>query len=129
MISKETKETIACSTVPIILGNGVHSIRLAWRLYQTIGTASIRLGATRRPSELLSLFCVFRKAAKDERLLLEQLSDIFEEFDGYLLLLIPTDEAAHRFVISHREFLSARFILSAPNEVLEHLPYLYNRNP
>ena len=124
MISKETKETIACSTVPIILGNGVHSIRLAWRLYQTIGTASIRLGATRRPSEMLQIFCIFRKAAKNERLLLEQLSDISLEFEDYLLLLIPTDEPSRRFVKEHRETLSARFILSAPNEVLEHIPYL-----
>ncbi len=123
------KEEIASSTIPVILGNGTASLRLGWQLYRTIGTASLRLGKFRRPSELLSLFCVFRKAARNERLLLEQLSDIFEEFDGYLLLLIPTDEAAHRFVISHREFLSARFILSEPNEVLEHIPYLYNRNP
>ena len=124
MLTKETKDAIAASTVPVILGNGISSIRLAWRLYQTVGTASIRLGATRRPTELLGLFCVFRKAAKDERLLLEQLSDIFSEFEDYLLLLIPTDEPSRRFTEAHRDSLSARFILSAPSEVLEHIPYL-----
>lgn len=118
------KEEIASSTIPVILGNGTASLRLVWHLYRTIGTASIRLGKRRRPSELLSLLCVFRKAAKNERLLLEQLSDIFEEFDGYLLLLIPTDDPSRRFTQTHREFLSARFILSEPSEVFDHIPCL-----
>lgn len=120
MIEKEIKETIASSTVPVLLGNGTASI--AWRLYRTVGTVSLRIGTKRRWSDLFGFASVFRPAANNSRLLCEQLSDIFEEFDGYLLLLVPTDKPSRDFVAAHRDFLSARFILSEPNEVLEHIP-------
>ena len=122
-ITKEIKEAIASSTVPVLLGNGA-SFPLAWRLYRTLGTVSLRLGARRRFLELFGIFCVFRRAANNARVLLEQLSDIFEEFDGYLLFLIPTDEPSRRLIETHRDFLVARFILSEPDEVLLHIPYL-----
>ena len=123
MIEKETKEAIASSTVPVLLGNGA-TLPIAWRLYRTIGTVSLRLGTRRRFFELFGIFCVFRRAATDARVLWEQLSDLFEEFDGYLLFLIPTDEPSRRFVEERRDFLAARFILSEPDEVFKHIPCL-----
>lgn len=123
MIAKDAKEAIASSTVPVLLGDGA-SFSLAWRLYRTIGTVSLRLGKSKRVTDLLGLCSVFRPATTDPRLLLEQLSDIFEEFDGYLLLLVPTDKPSRDFVATHREFLAARFILSEPDAVLEHIPFL-----
>ena len=123
MIAKEVKEAIASSTVPVLLGNGA-PFSLAWRLYRTIGTVSLRLGTKRQLTDLLGLCSVYRPAATDPRLLLEQLSDIFEEFDGYLLLLIPTDKPSRDFAEKHRESLAARFILSEPEAVLDHIPFL-----
>ena len=127
MIAKERKELkaeIAASTIPILLGNGRASSLIAWRLYRTIGTVSLHLGTKRQLTDLVSLYSVFHPAATDHRLLLEQLSDIFEEFDAYLLFLVPTDKPSRDFLAANRDFLQTRFILSEPNEVLEHIPSL-----
>lgn len=124
MVEKETKQAIRSSVVPILLGNGAPSCRLAWRLYLTLGTVSLRLGTHRRPTDLLGLACLFRSAAKDERLRLEQLLDVSEEFSDYLLLLIPTDEPSRNLLQAHRELLEPRFILSSPDEVFLHIPCL-----
>ena len=61
----------------------------------------------------------------NDRLLCEQLLDLAEEFDGYLLLLIPTDESSHRRIDAYREALESRYIFSLPNEVFSHLPCFY----
>ena len=116
---------IRASVVPVILGNGAVSCRLAWRLYLTLGTVCLRLGSYRRASDLLGLPCVFRKASTDDRLLCEQLLDIAEEFEGYLLLLIPTDEPSTEHIERNREALASRYLLSAPDEVLSHIPCLH----
>jgi len=124
MIEKDTKEEIASSVIPVILGNGATSCRLVWRLYLTLGTVSLRLGTHRRPTDLLRLPCLFRSAAKDNRLLLEQLCDLSDEFSDYLLLLIPTDEPSRNRLAEHRKLLETRFILSSPDEVFSHIPCL-----
>ena len=121
------KEAFAASTIPVILGNGATSCRLAWRLYLTLGTVCLRLGSRRRFSDLIGLPCTFRKVSADERLLCEQLLDIAEEFDGYLLLLIPSDKHSLRPIDGHREVLETRYIISAPDNLRSHLPCL-NQN-
>ena len=122
MIDKETKEAIASSTVPLILGDGPLSSRLAWRLYFSFGAISLRLGKHRRLTDLLGLACLFRRAEKNTQLLSEQLFAIAEEFDGYLLFLLPSDEPSRRFVEEHRELLESRFILTSPAELFSQLP-------
>ena len=123
-MTKELKETIRASVVPVILGNNFLSCRLAWRLYLTLGTVSLHLGSHRRLSDLLGLPCVFRKTSNDDRLLREQLLDLAEEFDGYLLLLIPTDELSSERIDADRETISSRYVISSPDEVLSHIPCL-----
>ena len=122
MIAKDLKNEIAASVVPVLLGDGRQGSRLALRLYLSLGTVSLRLGAHRHLTDLTGIFSVFRSAATDERLLTEQLLDIFEELDGYLLLLIPTDKPSRAFVETHRDTLSSRFILAEPSDVLAHIP-------
>ncbi len=128
-MTKELKETLRSSLVPVILGNGTPSCRLAWRLYLTLGTVSLRLGAHKRASDLFGLPCVFRPASSDDRLLCEQLLDIAEEFDGYLLILIPTDDLSYQYVETSRDALESRYVISSPDEVLEHIPCLNKRYP
>ena len=123
-MTKDLKETIRSSVVPVILGNGILSCRLAWRLYLTLGTVSLRLGSHKRLSDLLGLPCLFRKASSDDRLFCEQLLDIAEEFDGYFLLLIPTDELSSDRIDADREAISSRYVISSPDEVLSHIPCL-----
>lgn len=124
-MTNELKETIRSSLVPIVLGNGLAACRTAWRLYFSLGTVALRLGSHRHPTDLIGLPCVFRKASTDDRLFVEQLLDIAEEFDGYLLLLIPTDEPSRRRVDAAREALETRYILSSPSEVFSHIPCFY----
>ena len=123
-MTKDLKETIRSSVVPVILGNGILSCRLAWRLYLTFGTVSLRLGSHKRLSDLFGLPCLFRKASSDDRLFCEQLLDIAEEFDGYFLLLIPTDELSSDRIDADREAISSRYVISSPDEVLSHSPCL-----
>ena len=122
MIEKDLKNEIAASVVPVLLGDGWQGSRLAFRLYCTLGTVSLHLGAHHRLSDLTGIFSVFRSAATDDRLLTEQLLDIFEEFDGYLLLLVPTDKPSREFIVRHCDTLSSRFVLSEPSEVFAHIP-------
>ena len=124
-MTKELKETLRASIVPVIIGNGAPSCRVAWRLYLSFGALSLRLGAHRRLSDLLGLPCLFRKASTDDRLLCEQLLDIAEEFDGYLLLLIPSDKPSWEHIERHREALASRYLLSSPDEVFSHIPCLH----
>ena len=128
MIAKDLKNEIAASVIPVLLGNGRRSPLLALRLYLTLGTVSLHLGAHRRLSDLVGIFSLFRSTATDERLLSEQLLDIFEEFDGYLLLLVPTDKPSRAFVEAKRDALASRFIIAEPDEVLSHLPHFSNCN-
>ena len=121
MIAKDLKEEIAATVVPVLLGDGSKASLLALRLYLTIGTVSLRLGAHRHLLDLPGIFSVFRTAASDERLRTEQLADIFEEFSGYLLLLIPTDKLSRAFVETHRDALSSRFVIAEPDDVLAHI--------
>ena len=122
MIEKDLKNEIAASVVPVLLGDGGAASRLALQLYCSLGTVSLHLGAHRRLSDLTGIFSVFRAAATDDRLLCEQLLDIFEEFDGYLLLLVPTDKPSHHFVQSHRDELVSRFVIAEPHNVLAQIP-------
>ena len=121
-MTKDLKDEIAASVIPVLLGDGRLASRLALRLYLTLGTVSLRLGAHRRLTDLMGMVSVFRSAATDERLLTEQLLDLFEEFDGYLLLLSPTDKPSRALIARHRDTLSSRFILSEPSEVFAHIP-------
>ena len=121
-MTRDLKETLRSSVVPVLLGRSASAHRLAWRLYLSLGTVCLRLGERRSLSDAFGLPCVFRSASTDDRLLCEQLLDIAEEFDGYLLLLIPTDECSRRRVDAAREALEARYILSSPSEVFSHIP-------
>lgn len=124
-MTREFKETIRSSVVPVLLGKGASTCRLAWRLYLTLGTVCLRLGVHRHPTDWFGSPCVFRSVPSNDRLLCEQLLDLAEEFDGYLLLLIPTDESSHRRIDAYREALESRYIFSLPNEVFSHLPCFY----
>ena len=121
-MTKELKETVRSSVVPVLLGKSSSAYRLAWRLYRSLGTVCLRLGTRRGLLDTFGFPCVFRSASTDDRLLCEQLLDIAEEFDGYLLLLIPTDKPSHKRVDAAREALETRYILSSPSEVLSHIP-------
>ena len=111
MIDKAIREEVRASVIPVLLGDGAKASRLASRLYTGLGIVSLRLGRHRRLSDLLGLSCVFRRASVHDRLLCEQLLAIAEEFEGYLLWLIPTDEASRQRVAAMGEELESRFII------------------
>lgn len=111
MIEKAIKEEVRASVIPVLLGDSAKACRLAAHLYTTLGTVSLRIGKHRSFADLLGLSCVFRKACAHDRLFFEQLLAIAEEFEDYLLLLIPTDDASRKRVAAMSGELESRFIV------------------
>ncbi len=125
MTRKETKELLLQNVVPIFIGNNARAHRLAGQLFYQYGIVSILCGKRKNLLDLLDPSCVFVKLLEKDldRLTLEQLSDLANEYKEYLLFLIPVSSEGIRFSHENSDFLEASFILSDPQALLSQAPF------
>ena len=116
----ETKEFLRESVVAVILGNGISSHRLAFSLSARYGVCSILCGERKNLLDAIDLRCGFLRMGlrECERLALEQLLELAEEYSEYTLLLVAAEEQDRDFVRRHSDALESRYVLSDPDTFL-----------
>ena len=128
MTDEDVKELMRDEVLPVILGNGIGAHMLSLDLLVKYGISSVLCGEKRNFLNLFDLKCGFLHFINDEdgRLCVEQLTDLFDDADGRIAVLVASDERWRGLMEQNAETLESRYILAYSREELYKLP-LFDR--
>ena len=107
---------VPSSVMPILLGCGKASTKVAWRLFAEYNVISTVLDYKRSAWMLLSPFSAFRKLPDTDydEITMMSLEKMADEHSEMTCLIVPCNEFFEGFIKRNRETLEKRFLLRAP---------------
>ena len=113
--------------VPVLLGDGTGTLKIARRLYRDYGVIS-HLYCTR--PRISAHFCHFVRVVRipdfmQGALLCRDLCAFAAEYPDLLFCLIPCTEDYEHFCLAHQAALETHYVIVQPEQLQHHtLPYL-----
>ena len=107
---------VPSSVLPLLLGCGRASTRVAWRLFAEYNALSTVLDFNRSPWMLLTPFSAFRRLPRTDydEIIMMSLEKTADEHSEMTCLIVPCNEFFERFVSRNREALEKRFLIRKP---------------
>ncbi len=108
---------VPSSVLPILLGCGKTSIKVAWRLFAKYGVISTVLDIKRSPWMLLTPFSTFRRLPETDydEILMMSLEKMADEYGDMTCLIVPCEEFFEGFVERNLPILEKRLIIRTPD--------------